>query len=201
MQPLRSGLLRPVLIALVAIAATACSSSAATPPPATAPAATSAASVVSSVAATSAASLAPSSPSVAPGGGTSDCAAGLTSGHQKYTLSGFEAWHFCGPATATITLGGSTVTITGGSCVTLGAQYSVSIGTQLFGSPPTSLEPDLLIVYVDATSGAGSISGVLNHKHWLFNDGTAFGAGKLSGTFSGTTLVPGTAIQGSFTCQ
>jgi hypothetical protein len=132
--------------------------------------------------------------------GGSDCPAGLTSGHQKYTLNGLETWHMCGPATATVTVGGATVQISSGSCTTNAAGFAVAVGTQIFGTPDPSTEPDLLVILVDPTTGQGSVSGVASHKHWLFNGGISFGAGKLSGTFAGTTLVPGTAIRGSFTC-
>ncbi|MGD0018014.1 MAG: hypothetical protein ABSD62_02055 [Candidatus Limnocylindrales bacterium] len=147
-----------------------------------------------------AASPAASTANGAPGG-AGECPTTLLSGHEKYTLDGFEAWHMCGPATASITLGGTTVQIASGSCTTMGSTYFVSIGTQLFGSPASSQEPDLLIINVDSTTGSGSISGVVAHKHWLLNSHpVAFGPGKLSGTFTGATLVPGGTVQGSFTC-
>jgi hypothetical protein len=139
--------------------------------------------------------------SAAPGGGTGDCPSTQLTGFQKLTVEGFEAQHFCGPATATITLGGASVQIASGSCTTLGTVFFVSIGTELFGSPAPAQEPDLLIVNVDSTSGTGSVSGVAGHKHWLLNSHpVAFGPGGHSGTFSGVTLVPGTSVNGSFIC-
>jgi hypothetical protein len=159
------------------------------------------ASAVVSAAPAQSVAVATTVPSVAPVSGGSDCPAGLTSGHQKYTLDGFEAWHMCGPATASVTLGGTTRQIASGSCTINAAGYAVAIGTQLYGSPDPSLEPDLLVILADPTTGSGSISGVVAHKHWLLNGSVVYGAGKLNGTFAGTTLVPGTAVHGSFTCQ
>jgi hypothetical protein len=118
----------------------------------------------------------------------------------KYTLDGFEAWHFCGPATATLTLGSTTVQITSGWCETNAAGYSVAIGTQLFGSPSPTQEPDMLNILADPTTGSGSIGGVVAHKHWLLiGQSVTFGAGKTSGTFAGSD-VSGAAVHGSFTC-
>jgi hypothetical protein len=138
----------------------------------------------------------------APSGGSSVCPAGAASGHAKYTLSGFEAWHFCGPATATITLGATTVNISSGSCtVPAAGMYSVSIGTQLFGDPPTSVAPDYLNILIVSADGKTDPGGVVDHKGWLLVGATiTFGSGRHSGTFSGVTINPGTAVHGSFTC-
>jgi hypothetical protein len=115
-------------------------------------------------------------------------------------MSGFQAQHFCGSANARVTAAGTTAQITSGWCETNSAGFSVSIGTQLFGSPSASQEPDVLIILVDPNTGAGSISGVVGHHHFLLTASpVSFGAGKLSGTFSGTGVVGG-AISGSFTC-
>ena len=146
-------------------------------------------------------------PSVAPvvgvsstaGSGGSDCTPGLI-GRKAFRAAGFDAQHFCGPATATVTAAGATAAISPGWCETNAAGYTVSIGTQLFGSPSASQEPDALIILVDPSSGAGSISGVVAHNRFLLTSSpVAFGAGKLSGTFSGQGIVGG-AISGSFTC-
>jgi hypothetical protein len=138
----------------------------------------------------------------ATGGTTGDtprCAGGQT-GRQTFTLSGFQAAHFCGPANARVTAAGATAQITSGWCETSSAGFAASIGTQVFGSPSASQEPDVLIILVDPTTGAGSISGVVDHHHFLLTASpVSFGAGKMSGTFSGTGVVGG-AISGSFTC-
>jgi hypothetical protein len=200
MRSLRPGLLRPLSLVILGLAMTACSSAGSSAAPATnAPQVSSAASSAPLPAATgtTAASLAPS---VAAGGGTGDCSASLTGGHVKYTLDGFEAWHFCGPATATVTLGSTTVQITSGWCETNAAGYSVAIGTQLFGSPSPTQEPDMLNILADPTTGSGSIGGVVAHKHWLLiGQSVTFGAGKTSGAFAGSD-VSGAAVHGSFTC-
>jgi hypothetical protein len=164
-------------------AAPAATPAAATPAPA---------SVAPSLAASTAASVA--------AGGVPDCS-GSQIGRKAFTMSGFEAQRYCGPATASVTVGGATTQFSSGWCETNAAGFSVAIGTQLFGSPDVSQEPDLFIVLVDPTTGDGPISGVANHHGFLLvTPPLTFGPGKKSGTFSGTAEVGG-AISGSFTCN
>jgi len=108
----------------------------------------------------------------------------------------------CGPATATVTVGGTTAHLSSGSCTTPTADtYQVAIGTQVFGTPPASIEPDFLNIYIVAADGKTDPGGVIDHKHWLIVGATIkFGAGKLSGSFSGNS-VGGGAVTGSFTCR
>ena len=206
MQSLRSGILRPISIVLLVLAVTACSSGASSAPPASSgPEASGAVSTGSSALAgqtAAATTVAPSVAASAPSGGSSACPAGSTGGHAKYTLNGFEAWHMCGPATATVTLGGTTVHISSGFCsVPSPGTWAVAIGTQVFGDPPASVEPDFLNIYIVSADGKTDPGGVVDHKGWLLIGASiAFGPGKMSGTFSGTTR-PGTTVTGSFTCQ
>ena len=219
MQVLRAGVLRPVLAVVCTLAVAACSSSGASAPPATgtapattaAGAASSAASPVAtigpveSVAGVSLAPVsagAPSTHAPASNGAAAECPAGDASGHVVYRLGGFEAWHFCGPASATVTLGSTTVHISGGSCTTpIAGMYSVAIGTELFGSPPPAIEPDDLIITIVSANGLTDPGGVVDHKGWLLvGKAIKFGPGKMSGTVSGTTINPGSAVKVSFTC-
>jgi hypothetical protein len=202
MRSLQLRLLRPVSLVLLGLSMAACSSGGSSAAPATAvPQVSPAASAMplSTVADTIAA--ASPSPSSATGVSTGECPPTMNGGHVKYTLAGFEAWHFCGPATATVTLGNTTVHLTSGWCETNLAGYSVSIGTQLFGSPDPTQEPDLLTILANPSSGSGPIGGVVAHKHWLLlgQSVVTFGVGKTSGTFTGSDVL-GAAVHGSFTC-
>jgi hypothetical protein len=220
------GILRPIAVVLLVLVVAACTSSGGTTRPASgAPlspsgvsadpsglatqivaGATQSAMQTATHTATYNATLAPgvaSGPSSAPpSGGTSVCPASATSGHEQYTLGGFEAWHMCGPATATVKLGGTTAHISSGSCtVPAPGVYDVAIGTQLFGDPPAALEPDFLNIYIVSVDGKTDPGGVVDHKDWLLiGVSIAFGPGKMSGTFSGNTY-QGTAVKGSFTCS
>jgi len=207
-------LLRPVFVRIsfaliLSVVVAACGAAGATTPPASTPgaptpAAAAATPAAASVAPTAAASTAPTAaastaPSVA-AGGLPDCS-GSQIGRKAFTMSGFEAQRYCGPATASVTVGGATTQFSSGWCETNAAGFSVAIGTQLFGSPDVSQEPDLFLVLVNPTTGDGPISGVANHHGFLLvTPPLTFGPGKTSGTFSGTGVVGG-AISGSFTCN
>jgi hypothetical protein len=208
MPLLRHALLKSVSVLVLTLTVAACTAAGATTlvggtpgsPTPTAAAATATETPIVSQVATVAATANGTAP--ATGGTTGDtpnCAGGQT-GRQAFTMSGFQAAHFCGPANARVTAAGMTAQITSGWCETNSAGFSVSIGTQLFGSPSASQEPDVLIILVDPNTGAGSISGVVGHHHFLLTTSpVSFGAGKQSGTFSGTDQAGG-AISGSFTC-
>ena len=198
----RHSLLRAVSVLILTLTVAACTAAGATAPAGgasggpTSTAATATATAIVSQIATVAATANGTAPTT---GDTPNCAGGQT-GRQAFTLSGFEAQHFCGPANARVTAAGETAQITSGWCETNAAGFTVSIGTQLFGSPSASLEPDMLIILVNPNTGVGSISGVVDHHHFLLTTSpVSFGAGKQSGTFSGTGIVGG-AISGSFTC-
>jgi hypothetical protein len=190
---------------ILSLVVAACGAAGATTAPAStpgapAPAAPAATPAAASVAVSVAPGLAASTaPSVA-AGGLPDCSGGQI-GRKAFTVSGFQAQHYCGPATASVTVNGATTQISSGWCETNAAGFSVAIGTQLFGSPDVSQEPDLLIVLVDPTTGAGPISGVVNHHGFLITASpVVFAADKLSGIFSGLALVGGD-VSGSFTCN
>ena len=202
-MPTRFGGLRPISLVVLALAMTACGSSGGTQ----APGGTGSAGVVAAASAAGGSpgaghSTGPGLTPAAPSGGSSTCPAGLTSGHAKYVLSGFEAWHFCGPATATVTLGSTTVNITSGFCDTPAAgMFSVSIGTQLFGDPPESVSPDYLNILIVAADGKTDPGGMVGHKRWLLVGATiTFAADRHSGSFSGAAIGSGTAVHGSFIC-
>jgi hypothetical protein len=64
-----------------------------------------------------------------------------------------------------------------------------------------ALQPDHLNVLIVATDGLTDPGGVVDHTGWLLvGVPITFGPGKMSGTFSGITINPGTTASGSFTC-
>lgn len=211
MHLLKSGLLRSASIGLVVLVVAACTSSGGSSgnplptsgglhtsnPTPTAPVATATPTVARATATpTHVPSSAPSS------GGTGVCPAGLTSGHATFTIGGLETWRNCGPASATVTLGSTTVHIKGGSCtVPVAGVYTVNIGTQIMaGDPPDSLKPDFLNIYIVSADGKTDPGGVAAHQKWLLiGVKVTFGPGKHSGSFHGTTI-EGPVASGSFVC-
>lgn len=195
-------LLRTFSALILSLTVAGCGAAGATTQPASTPAAQTPAAATPDAATPAAATPAAQTPapSVASGGGNGDCPAGQQ-GSFQFTLSGFEAHHYCGPATATVTAAGVTAQMSGGWCETNAAGFSVSIGTQLFGSPSASQEPDLLLILVQPTTGDGPVSGTISHHRFLMT-GTPvkIAADKLSGTFSGPGIVGGN-VSGSFKCS
>ncbi len=202
----RSAIIRTISILLLSLAATACSAAvASTAPGPTSGGPTGTASLlsmapISSAVASSVTPAGITPPPASPASGIPDCSGGQI-GRKAFKTGGFDAQLYCGPATASVTASGVTGSIASGWCETNAAGFAVSIGTQLFGSPNVSQEPDLLIILVNPTTGAGSISGVVSHHGFLLTSSPIhFGASKLSGTFSGQGIVGGT-VSGSFKCS
>ena len=211
MHLFKSGLVRSASVGLVVLAVAACTSSSgssADPQPTSGglytPYATPTTPVATATPRVTAATATPAHvPSSAPSsGGTGICPAGMTGGHATFTIGGFETWRDCGPASATVTLGNTTVHISGGSCtVPVAGVYSVNIGTQIMSdNAPDSLNPDFLNIYIVSADGKTDPGGVAAHKRWLLvGVKVAFGPGKHSGTFHGTTI-EGPVASGSFVC-
>lgn len=208
----RSVIIRTVSVLLLSLAVTACSAAGAPSAPGATtgvPTATAAAASTTVTASAGAATATPGAGTATPAAasaaasgvaGIPDCSGGQI-GRKAFKMLGFDAQQFCGPATATVTVGGVTGSIASGWCETNLAGFTVSIGTQLFGTPTVAQQPDVLVALVDPTSGAGSISGVISHHGFLLTTGPVhYGPGKLSGTFSGTGIVGG-AMSGSFACN
>jgi hypothetical protein len=203
MPLLRYAPLKAVSVLVLTLTVAACTAAGATTPvgstsagpTSTAAAATATTTPIVSQIATVAATANGTAPTT---GDTPKCAGGQT-GRQPFTMSGFQAAHFCGPANARVTAGGTTAQITSGWCETNGTHFTLAVGTQLYGSPSASQLPDMLMIIADVP-GATQISGVVDHYPFVLVDRpVSFGAGKMSGTFSGTDQAGG-AISGSFTC-
>lgn len=198
MPLLRQTLLKAVSVLLLTLTLAACTAAGATTPVGGSTSAAGTATAIMSQMATMATMAATANGTNPTTGDTPNCAGGQT-GRQTFTLSGFQAAHFCGPANARVTAAGTTAQITSGWCQTNSAHFTLGIGTQLYGSPSDSQRPDVLTISADL-QGATQISGVVGHHPFLLIGWpVSFGADKLSGTFSGTDQA-GDAISGSFTC-
>jgi hypothetical protein len=110
---------------------------------------------------------------------------------------------FCtGPATATVTAGGTTTVMKGGTCANSGGFYAINVGVvtgpgfkgakpNYFGlDAPTNATTFSNATLAYAVSGTGGYA--------TTNSGTV-AANHKSGTFSGTDL-EGKTVSGSFTC-
>jgi hypothetical protein len=112
---------------------------------------------------------------------------------------------FCGPAHATLHLGGRTYTFSGGSCDTTATAFTINIGTITL--PPTKPKYRWFGITVftkhDGTSKNQAASWQFpNGKHGsLFHATVKLTNGRKQGTFSGTALAGGAKGFGTFSCS
>jgi hypothetical protein len=117
------------------------------------------------------------------------------------TISGASARTFCGPARATVTLNGKTVSYRGGSCSTSIGLFSVNIGTVVLGTVKNA--PEYFGVTAKARPGSHSRQtiAVVHAGSTRAVIGTVtLKPGLKGGTFSGKAFGLKTVISGSFSC-
>lgn len=142
------------------------------------------------------------------GGAAAACSPGV---HPFGTVT---ARTFCGPARATIVVGGKTIRIAGGGSCERGAAYvAVNIGTVVLGATTRS-KPEYFGLVVgkapmvggtpartDGTYVAKALTANHAGKGYAILGATVMLQGnRTRGTFSGTTFGSGTRITGSFSC-
>jgi hypothetical protein len=134
-------------------------------------------------------------------GAASGCTAGLT------TIGGKKAHRFCGPATATATVGGKTLRFTGGSCLRSPLAFSVNIGTVLVGAvanPKPANVPSFGLTISPGDSGVhlgqaiGWVSG--GKRYSVTNNQATLSSGRAKGSFKGTLYPGGGKVSGTFSC-
>jgi hypothetical protein len=117
------------------------------------------------------------------------------------TIGGASARTFCGPARATVTLNGKTVSYRGGSCSTSIGLFSVNIGTVVLGTVKNA--PEYFGVTAKAKAGSQSRQtiAVVHAGSTRAVIGTVtLKPGLKGGTFSGKAFGSKTVISGSFSC-
>ena len=117
------------------------------------------------------------------------------------TIAGTSARTFCGPAKATVTLNGKTVSYKGGICSTSIGLFSVNIGTVVLGTVKNA--PEYFGVTAKAKPGSQSRQTIA-----IVHTGASRGVigtvtlkpGLRGGSFSGKAFGSKATISGSFTC-
>ena len=122
---------------------------------------------------------------------------------QKPTVTPTQA-QASGGGSFTVTMGGSTYTVTGGDCAPgiSGDYFVAEAGDWIDGNDPSATADFVsIMIYPDghAEHGGGLVSGI---KFYL-DTGDQKGAGDLTsgGTFSGTDAYGHGAVSGTFTCS
>jgi hypothetical protein len=125
------------------------------------------------------------------------CTAGMTK------VGGTPARTFCGPAKATVHIGGTTVQFKGGTCETTSAGWSINIGTVMLGVT-SKAKPEYFGVAGKGKTGKQSNAAVtLTHvgkSYAVTNNTVTLKPGLKAGMFSGTVFGQSSPITGSFTC-
>jgi hypothetical protein len=143
---------------------------------------------------------------VSAGGSTAGCTPGMTK------INGVSARVFCGPAKATVRLGGKTFTFSGGDCERTSDYLAVNIGTVLLGT--AAHKPDYFGLDVGRILGTGTPArrdGTYKGSALAVDyggKGYAVRADQISVTLSGNrskgtftaSLLLGGNVSGSFSC-
>jgi hypothetical protein len=123
------------------------------------------------------------------------CTAGVTK------VGGVPARTFCGPATASVKIGGATVAYKNGACSRSSAGFTINIGTVVLGN--AKKKPEYFGITVQAKAGAHSNSAVAvvhASKSYAVLGTVTLKPGLKSGSFSGKVFGSPTKLAGSFSC-
>jgi hypothetical protein len=126
-------------------------------------------------------------------------AAACTAGVSK--VAGVPARAFCGPATASVKIGGAAVAYKNGECSRTSAGFTINIGIVVLGN--AKKKPEYFGSTVQAKAGAHASSAVaVVHagKSYAVLGTVTLKAGLKSGTFSGKVFGGPTKLSGSFRC-
>ena len=131
-----------------------------------------------------------------------------------HTFSGStKARTFCGPARATVLVGGKKFTFKGGNCQRGKKYLTINIGTVVLGST-SKPRPEYFGITVGKTQAGGTpapkdgtyddavIAVVHNHKGYpIGNSSVTLTGGRTKGTLAGQLAGSGAAVTGSFRCK
>jgi hypothetical protein len=123
------------------------------------------------------------------------CTAGVTK------VGGVPARTFCGPATANVKIGGTSIAYKHGACSRSSAGFTINIGTVVLGN--AKQKPEYFGITVQAKAGAHSNSAVaVVHvgKSYAVLGTVTLKPGLKSGTFSGKAFGSPAKLTGSFSC-
>jgi hypothetical protein len=127
------------------------------------------------------------------------CTAGV------HSNSGVTYRTFCGPARATLHLGGKTLTFTGGSCDSTSGTFTINIGTITLGSGKPKFRYFGITVFTDhdGTFQNQAVAWQLpnGQRGALFRATVKLKNGRKKGTFTGSALTGGGTGSGTFSCR
>lgn len=124
------------------------------------------------------------------------------------TIGGHKAAINCGPATATLKIGGKSYTFSNGFCEaskSTGAAPQLDLGTTVIGVPGNAGKPDfsmLIDARLHSTFGSGSVFHADYAGRQILGDSLIKASGNIpsKGTFTGT-VATGARFTGSWNCH
>jgi hypothetical protein len=121
-------------------------------------------------------------------------------GLHSTTIKGHKAVVYCGPATASLRIGGKTYTFKKGTCIWAGSLI-LTIGTQVNGVPASANNEGAPLIQLSGSVGTGTAYAYSGHFHLGMSLITLTAHGHSGGTFAGREPIGATRrFTGSFRC-
>jgi hypothetical protein len=121
---------------------------------------------------------------------------------KKTRVGGHSAYVFCGPATARVSVGGSTYRFSGGTCIRMGSTLIVSLGETVNGDVQHNGGKTYLSL--DIARDSGDLY-AYSHGHSLFKGPLTLAViphgPSRSGAFHGKDALTGVPFTGSWNCH
>jgi hypothetical protein len=116
------------------------------------------------------------------------------------TIKGHKAVVYCGPATASLHIGGKTYTFKNGTCIWSGGLI-LTVGTQVNGVPTSANNEGAPLIQVSSSIGTGTVYASSARFHLGLSLIKLTAHGHASGTFKGREPIGATRrFTGSFRC-
>jgi hypothetical protein len=117
------------------------------------------------------------------------------------SIKGHRAVVFCGPATASLHIGGKSYSFKSGMCIWSGGTLILSVGTQVNGVPASANNEGAPLLALTGTSGTGTVYASSGRLHLGGSIVKLTAHGHSSGTFKGREPLGATrSFTGSYRC-
>ncbi len=121
-------------------------------------------------------------------------------GLRSTTIKGHQAVVYCGPATASLHIGGKTYTFKNGTCIWSGALI-LTLGTQVNGAPASANNEGAPLLQLSGSIGTGTVYAYSARLHLGLSIVKLTAHGHSNGTFKGREPIGATRrFAGSYRC-
>ncbi len=117
------------------------------------------------------------------------------------TVKGHKAAVYCGPATASLHIGGKSYSFKGGTCIWSGGTLTLALGTQVNGVPASANNEGAPLLQLTGAIGASTVYAFSGRFHLGLSIIKITAHGHSSGTFKGREPLGATRpFTGSYRC-